>query len=700
MLNSKHFAHKTITFCLFKAELDAKQEEQQNVGRVMALAEQLRKVTAESPIQEKLKLVDYIDDIDAAKKAIAGAESKRKQAKDLVEQLHDAKKSVTELAAPESFQLEKCENDAKEALKEIDETLKDARKQISALERLLAQRGELDVQLTDINRKLKAISENCQTPQSMPIAEDNLRRTNDINLCLAEIEKQLSNLGANSEEVFSADDSNIFTTPLREEVEKQKMKIHSLMTPLRAKIDEAKQLLAEKNDVAHNLDDLNDRVKALHDIADVNKKSAEASTLKKDVECAHIKFSKLREFVNASGRAVLAVKDEEFDALQQNLDALTEALNSEERDVAKRVVHAIMSAKLSKEMQHIEDGIEKAKMIESDPNALEEDLKRAIAIVDKLIPHFKAMQDVTDAIDKNDREANAIASVVMDQHEKQGEDFDILRRSLSDRLDNLRRFQEMANDAEIRLARLETQALNNEILSEASELERIQDDLNNIGTQQIVALQNVADDLRPLVNSALKVEELTKLQQQLALKVEEALSRHAFDKQLNALELKRVEAAEHVAYNFEQMHGEDIEKFINEKVLPLQAELKQLAMVVAPCEELEERRRKLSKSISTLLKDAQSNKEEFVKQQEFFTKLEKEISNYEVAVASMMSRYDKTPQPYEKVGDDINLLRTMDEAITTLPLDEMKDKVKREILRSRLQPLNDQACVSVFHQFD
>ncbi|KAI1723212.1 calponin homology (CH) domain-containing protein [Ditylenchus destructor] len=676
-----------------QSELAAKEQEKTNVEGVLHAAQELEELTSGQPHAEMPNMEATNEDL--ARKQIDALQADIQKINEALERL-DKEPTSASMTKDEEDTLRKSKEHARAHLKQLVENCSDLQRHIDLLGELHKRNDTLAEKVLADGQALSTLQQKYQTgsvPQSLIAAEDDLRRAESIRSQLDEANEQLLSLqkwvGTALPQSKEASD---LTKSIEETLNNCRSELDNLTQPLQEGVDLGKKIQSEKNSVSQKLSEMVSKAKDIHSISDPSQRSAELSALQQQIDPLHTQLQQLeQQLAHTEPAYVLPIEGSELDILGKSMEELKSLLSSEAEDAAKKLANAQTAAGLREISNRLRENIERAERIDIDSNAKREDLLSAMHLLEESKAELEEMQRIAESLDPTDEQANEVRNKAANEQAELGEQLLILRQSLDDRTDTLKKFDEELAKAEEDLDKLARMLAEPKESTSVEYIENILKKSDELFPSAILTLKNLAEAAKPIVEPRRKVDALLQRQADFIAnakaaekQAEENEKRIAYTQKLAALE-EELKAIEHALQTSIQLKtAETLRGFNNDSVRPLFDKFE--ALEEAPNEELKEQRQKLKAASIKLKNNADEKEKQVVQQENLIRDIDAQISQHEAALAAILARYENA-QPASKVEEDIHELEKIKDSALMLPLDEITEKATREQFSNRIEPV-------------
>ncbi|KAI1723213.1 nuclear envelope localization domain-containing protein [Ditylenchus destructor] len=689
----KEVEHAAKLLDNIKSELAAKEQEKTNVEGVLHAAQELEELTSGQPHAEMPNMEATNEDL--ARKQIDALQADIQKINEALERL-DKEPTSASMTKDEEDTLRKSKEHARAHLKQLVENCSDLQRHIDLLGELHKRNDTLAEKVLADGQALSTLQQKYQTgsvPQSLIAAEDDLRRAESIRFELDEANERLLSLqkwvGTALPQSKEASD---LTKSIEETLNNCRSELDNLTQPLQEGVDLGKKIQSEKNSVSQKLSEMVSKAKDIHSISDPSQRSAELSALQQQIDPLHTQLQQLeQQLAHTEPAYVLPIEGSELDILGKSMEELKSLLSSEAEDAAKKLANAQTAAGLREISNRLRENIERAERIDIDSNAKREDLLSAMHLLEESKAELEEMQRIAESLDPTDEQANEVRNKAANEQAELGEQLLILRQSLDDRTDTLKKFDEELAKAEEDLDKLARMLAEPKESTSVEYIENILKKSDELFPSAILTLKNLAEAAKPIVEPRRKVDALLQRQADFIAnakaaekQAEENEKRIAYTQKLAALE-EELKAIEHALQTSIQLKtAETLRGFNNDSVRPLFDKFE--ALEEAPNEELKEQRQKLKAASIKLKNNADEKEKQVVQQENLIRDIDAQISQHEAALAAILSRYENA-QPASKVEEDIHELEKIKDSALMLPLDEITEKATREQFSNRIEPV-------------
>lgn len=669
--------------------------------RILHAAQELQELISGQPHGEMTDLEGSNEDL--ARIQLDALESSAKRIREALERIEE-ESTPAGMTKDEDDTLHRSKEQARAYLKQLAENCRDVHRHLDLLGELRKKNDALVEKMRADGQALSYLQQKYQAgsaPQSLIAAEDDLRRADSINAQLDDANQQLNSILAWVETALPQYEvANELTKPIEKTINTYRTELANVTRPLAEGVELGKKMQAEKNSVSQKLKEMVGKAKDIHSISDPSQRSQELSALQQQIEPLHTQLQQLEhQLAHTVPAYVVPIEGTELDTLGKSMEELKSLLSSEAEDAARKLANTQTDAHLREISNRLRENIERADRVDSDANAKREDLLNAKHLLEESTAELGEMQRIAETLDPTDDQANEIRNRAANEQAELSEHLLILRQSLEDRTDALKKFDEEFAKAEEELDKLAKMlAVPKENVS-VEYVENLLKKSDELFPTELPTLKNLAEAAKPIEEPSRKVAAFLQKQADFIANAKaaekqaaESEKRLAYAQKLAAIEeeLKNIEHT--LQTSVQQKSAEALSAFTNNSVRPLFAKLEVLEE--APNDELKERRQQL-KAASIKLKNNVDEKEKHAIQQEnLISNIDAQISQHEAALASILSRYEST-QPASTVKEDLRELERIKESVLTLPLDEITEKAIREQFSNRIEPVRAEVNVSI-----
>lgn len=290
--------------------------------------------------------------------------------------------------------------------------------------------------------------------------------------------------------------------------------LNELRQPLAQEVAQEIDFLKKQSDLERLLTDLEEQALNASEKNEIEKIHAslqpirdELEKLKNDVEQTPSNLVQHGDLLNLS-------------AVDARIVNLEKVLNNAEESREKMEIEmklAKLAGQIETEIKKIADELSRVQAREADPHSSPEELKKSIDILDSASNQLGTVEDLYNQLDTANDQQNAIRTQAVVHQTALGEALKNTRQALQDRIDALDRFNDGANDVEMRLRKLMDQ-INAVEPTEYGALEKLSTLTENEAklAEDIEHLDEFISALSPLEQPLVRQEELRRLQRDLA----------------------------------------------------------------------------------------------------------------------------------------------------------------------------------------
>ncbi|VDM99781.1 unnamed protein product, partial [Thelazia callipaeda] len=276
---------------------------------------------------------------------------------------------------------------------------------------------------------------------------------------------------------------------MKQNTEKFADDIEKLLLALTEDVSIQKELINTQNDLINDIYDLNVQAENIGNILDSEEQKEEINRIRTGLEKVSEKLNELKK--NEEKPIKLVLHSDELKVV--TIFADYEKVNKLVSDAEKR---HIQNQNMQMEMKNLREelctALDDAYKVENDANASAINLQEAVIRLKNARQYLERLQDIYDQLPKTS-DADLIRTETMKELSLLNERYDNLERSLEERVDALKKFEEIAHNISEELRKVE---------SDARELEAPNADCNltvaDEGFNRITKLQNAIEKLYEL----------------------------------------------------------------------------------------------------------------------------------------------------------------------------------------------------------